>query len=142
VVEEKTPFLGICLGMQLIAESSEEHGKHTGMGWIPGQVRRLAVDASHRVPHVGWNDTSVKPKAPLFANLEGSPDFYYVHSYQFECDELLVAATCDYGGKFTAAVQKDNILAVQFHPEKSQHNGLKVLRNFTNFAAAAGGTGC
>ncbi|MEK7247582.1 MAG: imidazole glycerol phosphate synthase subunit HisH [Chloroflexota bacterium] len=136
VQEEKTPFLGICLGMQLIAERSEEKGMHEGLGWIPGHVRRIKEDASIRVPHIGWNNTGILTKTPLFENIEDNPEFYYVHSYHFDCDAEFVAACCLYGSPLVAAVQRGNIHAVQFHPEKSQHNGLRVLRNFMNLVSA------
>lgn len=133
VLKEKVPFLGICLGMQLVAESSEEKGNFKGLGWIPGKVKHFKIDSSMRVPHVGWNNTQVTKKTPLFDNIEDGSTYYYVHSYYLECEEEYVAARCSYGLNFVSAIQKENIFATQFHPEKSQHNGLKLLRNFTNF---------
>jgi glutamine amidotransferase len=132
VLIEKKPFLGICLGMQLIAESSMEGGKHLGLGWIPGQVEMIPVNKGTRLPHIGWNDITVKQKEPLFRNIDGDNSFYFVHSYYLNCKSEYVSATVDYDVEITAAVQKDNIYAVQFHPEKSQNTGLILLRQFIN----------
>jgi glutamine amidotransferase len=133
VLKKGKPMLGICLGMQVLASSGEEMGEHVGLGWIPGRVKRLAVeDKGLRVPHVGWNEVRVAPSAhPIFAGLKKDATFYFVHSYAFSpADAASTAATCDYGGEFTCAVAKDNIVATQFHPEKSQQNGLTVLESF------------
>ena len=130
VLNQQTPILAICLGMQLLAESSSEHGDHVGLGWIPGRVRMFEMDGL-KVPHVGWNEISVQGEPPLFKGLGGNKEFYFVHSYHFETDTAeVVAATTDYGYDFVAAVNRDNIFGTQFHPEKSQDNGLRVLRNF------------
>ncbi|HMF15125.1 MAG TPA: imidazole glycerol phosphate synthase subunit HisH [Gemmataceae bacterium] len=127
-----TPYLGICLGMQVLAESGEENGVHEGLGWISGVVRRLRSDAPNlRVPHVGWNDVHWRTDSPLFAGLRKETAFYFVHGYHLAPrDADVAAATCEHGETFTAAIQRDNILAVQFHPEKSQRNGLRLLSNF------------
>ncbi|SDK53486.1 glutamine amidotransferase [Maridesulfovibrio ferrireducens] len=132
VFNEKKPFLGICLGMQALARSSEEHDKCNGLGWLDADIIKLAPsDASLRIPHVGWNSLTFKKNSPLFKGLPLNPDFYFVHSFFMRCDhEKDVDAYCEYGGKVTAAVRKDNIFATQFHPEKSQEYGLKVLENF------------
>jgi imidazole glycerol-phosphate synthase subunit HisH len=133
VMEEKKPILGICLGMQLLATTSEENGIHEGLGWIPGTVRKFTPDPSIRVPHVGWNDVTINKTAPLFSRLNGAPNFYFDHSYHFDCaDSADIAATCNYGGPIVAAVKRNNIHGVQFHPEKSQVTGLKLLRGFMN----------
>lgn len=132
VVEGKKPLLGICLGMQVLAEDSTESGVHKGLGWIPGHVTKITGQGI-RVPHVGWNELSVRTKAPLFSALSEGPQFYFDHSYRFEAAPEYVAATCDYGGTLVAAVQKDNIFGVQFHPEKSQKSGLRLLRAFLNY---------
>ena len=130
VIQQGTPILAICLGMQLLAESSSEHGDHAGLGWIPGRVRMFEMDGL-KVPHVGWNDITVQGDPPLFKGLGSNKEFYFVHSYHFETDEAqVIAATTDYGYDFVAAVHRDNIFGTQFHPEKSQDNGLRVLRNF------------
>ena len=126
----KKPFLGICLGMQLLARDSEEGGWHDGLGWLPASVRRLRGDGGLKVPHIGWNDVHAASGSPLFKGVRDAV-FYFVHSYYVDCaDPQLVAATCDYGQRFPAAVVADNVWAVQFHPEKSQRNGLCFLQNF------------
>lgn len=131
VLKKKKPFLGICLGMQLLAEEGEEGGLTRGLGWIPGRVRRFRVaEGTFRVPHVGWNDIHLSGAAPLFDTI--SPQiFYFVHSYFLAPrDSVAVIATCEYGETFAAAVSKDTVAGVQFHPEKSQRAGLTLLRNF------------
>lgn len=132
VLSLKTPILGICLGFQLIAKKSEEFGEHQGLGWIDAEVVRLTPnDASLRVPHVGWNELYQTKPSPLFDGIEDGTLFYYVHSYQLRpSTDDMVVGECDYGGRFVAAVQQDNIFAVQFHPEKSQLGGLALLNNF------------
>jgi glutamine amidotransferase len=135
VLGDRVPFLGICLGMQLLSQSSEEKGVFKGLGWISGHVRRIEEAPSIRVPHVGWNNTKIRCRSPLFESIEDESEFYYVHSYHFDCEEKYVTARCEYGTSVVAAVHSGNIHAVQFHPEKSQHNGLRLLRNFTNLVA-------
>lgn len=132
VLKLKTPILGICLGFQLIANKSEEFGEHQGLGWIDADVVRLTPDdASLRVPHVGWNELYQTKPSPLFEDIEDGTLFYYVHSYQLHpTSDAVVIGECDYGGRFVAAVQQDNIYAVQFHPEKSQLGGLALMKNF------------
>jgi len=128
------PFLGICLGMQLLATFGTEHGRHSGLGWIPGKAIRLGEgDPGLRVPHVGWNDVRLVRVGRLYAGLTAPQSFYFVHSYVFVPDDKsVVSGTCDYGGEFAASVEWKNIHAVQFHPEKSHAAGLAVLRNFLN----------
>jgi len=130
VVANGTPFLGICLGLQLIAESSVEGGYTRGLGWIAGQVRALQPAGALPVPHVGWNEVFFPPSSPLFDRVPTAAHFYFDHSYALECADDVITATCDYGGPCVAALQRANILAVQFHPEKSQRHGLRILRNF------------
>ncbi|MDP3935333.1 MAG: imidazole glycerol phosphate synthase subunit HisH [Candidatus Giovannonibacteria bacterium] len=134
VLKNKKPFLGICLGMQLLASEGEESGLTKGLGWIAGRVRKFAVDETKfRIPHIGWNDVVVGANGVLFEGIQ-NPVFYFVHSYHLVPENpAVVAATCEYGEKFAAAVRKDNIFGTQFHPEKSQKSGLKLLENFLNF---------
>jgi imidazole glycerol-phosphate synthase subunit HisH len=129
----KTPFLGICLGMQLLATTGLEQGEHAGLGWIAGVVERLAPAGDLRVPHVGWNE--VAGSGPIFS---GTPEsFYFVHSYQFVTDDpSLVSGRTDYGQSVVAAVQSGHIYGVQFHPEKSHRAGLALLKRFVDLAHA------
>lgn len=131
VRKDRKPILGICLGFQLLGEGSEEFGAHTGLGWIPGQVKRIDPGAENlRVPHVGWNDFEQTGDCILF---DGVPDpalFYFVHSYHLVTDPGITVGTCTYGTPLCAAVQSGNVFGTQFHPEKSQQHGLKVLQNF------------
>jgi glutamine amidotransferase len=135
VREKGKPLLAICLGMQLLVRESRENGLHKGLGWLPAQVVEFDLrGASLKVPHMGWNEVFPQEASPFFANLGRSPVFYFVHSYHVVCEEpKMVAATCLYGIPFTAALHHDNIFATQFHPEKSQANGLRVLRNFVSW---------
>ena len=132
VREERKPLLGICLGMQLLAETSYERGTYKGLGLIPGEIRKIDIPSSLRLPHVGWNSVHIQREAPLFTGIPEGGAFYFVHSYHFVCDREQVAATTEYGGKVVAAVQRDNIFGVQFHPERSQTNGLSLLANFVS----------
>ncbi len=122
------PFLGICVGMQLMADAGEEFGRHPGLGWVPGTVARLApADAQARVPHMGWNDVDVAGDHPVVAGGEA----YFLHSFALRADDPAdVLATTDHGGAVTAAVARGNMVGVQFHPEKSQGYGLALLRRF------------
>jgi len=136
VLAHRKPFLGICLGMQLIAKDSLELGYSLGLGWIDGHVLKIEPVGSYPVPHVGWNEVIHRPTASLFSRIQDGAHFFFDHSYHLTCASELVTATCEYGGTWVAGIQKENILAVQFHPEKSQRNGLRVLRNFLNMANA------
>lgn len=135
VLNKNKPILGICLGMQAMARRSFEGGEHLGLGWFEADVIRIHPDDDRlRIPHVGWNDINYNKDSPLFKGLPQHPDFYFVHSYYMKCDQSEdIEATFDYGGNFTAAVRKKNIFAAQFHPEKSQDYGLRVLDNFFNW---------
>jgi glutamine amidotransferase len=125
-----TPFLGICLGMQLLFDKSYEGGEFEGLGLIKGEVKRFNVPKEYKVPHMGWNNLKIN-KNPLFDGLSGDIYTYFVHSYHAAAAEAdAVIATSEYGIEFTAAVCRDNIFATQFHPEKSGDTGLKMLKNF------------
>ncbi len=132
VLNNGKPFLGICLGLQVLAREGYELGVHQGLGWVPASVRRLDVEARGlRVPHVGWNEVKPLTASPLFIGLPPKPTFYFVHSYHLiPEDPDLNLAVCEYGVPFTAAIVRRNICATQFHPEKSQQNGLTFLENF------------
>jgi glutamine amidotransferase len=135
VRKDARPLLGICLGMQVLARESCEGGIHAGLGWIPADVVALTPsDPQLRVPHMGWNDIVIRDARHIFKGLPTSSEFYFVHSYYMKCDDdAFVPAECDYGGRFACAVAMDNIVATQFHPEKSQYCGLKVLSNFVEW---------
>ncbi len=127
------PFLGICVGMQLLADVGEEHGEHKGLGWIPGRVVALAPsDTALKIPHMGWNALVIRsPVHPVLADLPPEPHVYFANSYHFLCDrEEDCLATTDFGGSITAVVGRGNIVGTQFHPEKSQAVGLAILRHF------------
>ncbi|HAD86518.1 MAG TPA: imidazole glycerol phosphate synthase subunit HisH [Rhodospirillaceae bacterium] len=133
VIKRRKPILGICLGFQLLGLSSAEFGDTAGLGWIDAPVTRLQPeDQSLRVPHVGWNDLSqTAPDCVLLDGIDDGALFYFVHSYRMETPpDGSQVGTCDYGGAFTAAVQKGNVFGTQFHPEKSQQAGLTLLQNY------------
>ena len=133
VLRDGKPFLGICVGMQLLAEWGREHGNHAGLGWIPGEVVPLEPsDPALKVPHMGWNELVFAPGAhPLLAGLTPGQHAYFVHSYHFAAvNPAHVLATVSYGGPIAAVVGRDNIVGTQFHPEKSQATGLAVITNF------------
>ncbi len=126
----KKPFLGICLGMQMLFTISSENGEHGGLNFIEGSVDRLDLPDRFRVPHVGWNNIEYEGETKIFENLSTDKNFYFVHSFHANCQKNNIIATVDYGQIITAAVQSENILGFQFHPEKSQENGMVLLRNF------------
>lgn len=132
VLEQGKPVLGICLGMQLLAEAGTEFRDCDGLGWIPGRVEIIPRgDNQLRLPQIGWNDLDIHSGSRLFDNIEGDTSCYFVHSYQLRPgDPADVVATVDYGGPITAAVERGNIFGAQFHPEKSARVGLAVLDNF------------
>ena len=127
---KKKRFLGICIGMQILAEYGYENNKCRGLSIVPGQV--IALDSKNnklKVPHIGWNNLEIKKNHSILKNIK-EEDFYFVHSYKLVCNEEYIIATTNYGDKVTAIIAKDNIIATQFHPEKSSKVGLNFLRNF------------
>ena len=132
VIKKAKPFLGICVGMQLMATTGLEHGKHDGFGWISGTVRPICLaDKTLKIPHMGWNELLLRTPHPVLKNLPPDPDVYFVHSFHFQPDDItdLIAVT-EYSGNVTAAVGRENMIGTQFHPEKSQRIGLRVISNF------------
>jgi imidazole glycerol-phosphate synthase subunit HisH len=130
------PLLGICLGMQLLAASSDEDGHHDGLGFVSGEVRRLdSFGCALRVPHVGWNEVRFAEGATLFAGIPQESDFYFVHSFALDSADPSVCATTSYGTTISAAVQDGRVFGTQFHPEKSSRAGRRVLRNFLDVPA-------
>lgn len=131
------PFLGVCLGMQLLFDVSYEGGQWQGLGILPGQVVRFELPAEYKVPHMGWNGCEVVRRAPALADTANGTHFYFVHSYHcVPRDESIVSLVAHYHRPFVAAVWKDNLFATQFHPEKSQADGLQLLKNFAANAPA------
>lgn len=131
VLEKKKHFLGVCVGMQILAERSFEHSENKGLSWIKGEVLPIKKSKDLRIPHTGWNSIKVIKDHKVFKGIEEGDDFYFVHSYHFKCvDKKDIAMEVEYGDLLTAAVIRDNIIAVQFHPEKSQDRGLKFIQNF------------
>jgi glutamine amidotransferase len=127
------PVLGICVGMQMLGTSSEE-GSESGLDWIPGRVRKIHFGDSHQqqlLPHMGWNTLTRATDNPLLKGLDDAFGFYFLHSYYFDCDQdVHRIASVGYGNEFPCAIQRDNVFGVQFHPEKSHHNGIRLLKNF------------
>lgn len=133
VVQKGTPFLGICLGLQLLFEESEESQGVPGLGILKGKIRRIPNTPGLKIPHMGWNSLTLRPETRLFSGLGEEPYVYFVHSYYLEAaDPEIVAASADYGVVIHAAVETGNVFACQFHPEKSGEVGLKILNNFVN----------
>ncbi len=136
VITRGTPFLGICVGMQLMAEFGREYGNHEGFGWIPGEVVALEPDdPALKIPHMGWNELEIVAAGhPVLAGLRSGSHAYFVHSYGMRCaDAAHVLARVDYGGPVTAMIGRDNMVGTQFHPEKSQRTGLALITNFLNW---------
>ena len=130
MAEKNVPLLGICLGMQLLLESGQEGGNIKGLGLIPGKVRKFEIDL--KVPHIGWNQLNIRNGNSLLKLVPDKSYFYFVHSYYTEPDNAEhILCTTDYGVEFASGIGKDNIFGFQFHPEKSQDNGLRILQNFT-----------
>lgn len=135
--DQQKPFLGICLGMQLLANVSHERGSFEGLGLIPGEIQRLDVPSDLRLPHIGWNSVHLSNQATLFSDIVEDSSFYFVHGYHFVCDKQYVSATTEYGGDVVAAVERGNVFGVQFHPERSQSKGLTLLANFVKVVEQA-----
>ena len=135
-IQNGKPFLGICLGLQVLFTESEEFGTYKGLDILKGKVVRFQVDL--KVPHMGWNNVKILRRPPIFEGINDASFFYFVHSYYVApVDSDIIAGTTDYGVTFTSMIWKDNILATQFHPEKSQEAGLRILRNFGDFVKKA-----
>lgn len=130
VLDRQIPILGICLGMQLLGKSSTEDGFTEGLGFFNGRCEKFEASTDLKVPHVGYNDVDAPSDSKLYFSLENHSDFYFVHSYRMMTEEMEGIAYCDYGGRFVASFEKGNVMGTQFHPEKSQRNGLTLLQNF------------
>lgn len=131
VIDKGTPFLGICLGMQLLFERSEESPGVSGLGILKGEIVKIPDKEGYKIPHIGWNSLALKNNASLFDGVEGEPYVYFVHSYYLKADDRdVVAATCDYTTTMDVSVEKDNIFGCQFHPEKSSDLGIEIIKNF------------
>ena len=135
VITKKKPFLGICLGMQLLSTSSTEGGPQKGLNWINGEVIKIiSNDKNIKVPHMGWNSVKHTNNSGLFKNIKNSSSFYFVHSYHFVPeDKSIITGTCFHGVEISSSLQKENIFATQFHPEKSHNVGTELLKNFLNY---------
>ena len=131
VIDAGTPFLGVCLGMQLLFETGDEGGRHEGLGVLAGEVARFDVPREFKVPHMGWNQVQFRTRPPIFEGIEDGEHFYFVHSYYVvPRDKAVIATETEYAQPFCSSVWRDHLFAVQFHPEKSQAAGLRVLKNF------------
>jgi glutamine amidotransferase len=133
VLESDIPILGICLGMQLLSDESEERGSNRGLSLIPGEICKIPDLKDYRLPHVGWSNVEIRNKSPLFNKIADNSCFYFVHSYRFMCDQKYIAATAEYGHSINAVVQNGHIFGVQFHPEKSQRKGFYLINNFIEY---------
>ena len=138
VIAAGKPFLGICLGLQLLFDHSDEGGHYDGLGILPGEVKRFDLPAKYKVPHMGWNRAIIKRPAPILEGISDDTHFYFVHSYYVvPADPSVTAIETNYHTPFCAMIWRDNLFATQFHPEKSQAHGLRILRNFGELPVAA-----
>ena len=134
-IDAGKPFLGICLGLQLLFDASYEDGEHEGLGVLPGEVVRFEVPAEYKVSHMGWNQVHFRRRPPVFEGIAEGQHFYFVHSYYVAPrDQDVVATQTDYAALFCSSIWRENLFAVQFHPEKSQAAGLRLLKNFAELA--------
>lgn len=134
VIVNKKPFMGVCVGMQMLADEGLENGSHKGLGWISGRVIPLKPsDSNLKIPHMGWNEINIEHEHPVLEGINSGDHVYFVHSYHFDCTNKNNAlASVDYGQRVVSVIANDNIVAAQFHPEKSQQVGLKFISNFLN----------
>jgi len=132
VMVQKKPILGICVGMQLFSSFGDEDGGSDGLGWVEGKVKKINLqDLSLKLPHMGWNNIQISSNSKLLNGINNDSHFYFVHSYSFDVDDKkYVSATTNYSTEIVSAIEKENIFGTQFHPEKSQANGIKILENF------------
>jgi glutamine amidotransferase len=134
-IRARKPFLGICLGLQLLFEKSYEDGEYEGLGIVPGEVVRFQLPSEYKVPHMGWNQLQFRRRSPIFDGIEEGTHFYFVHSYHVvPKDVAMIATETDYARPFCSSIWRDRLFAVQFHPEKSQAAGLRLLKNFAELA--------
>jgi glutamine amidotransferase len=137
VIHKKTPVLGICVGMQAFFEQSSEGGGAKGLGWMEGKVEKINKSAEIAIPQIGWNSVNfLHPRDPIWHEIPSPTDFYFLHSYVANCPPQLVIAECEYGQTITAVVQKEHVIGVQFHPERSHKQGEKLISNFITEAKA------
>lgn len=133
VLSKNKPFLGICVGMQVLADKGYEHGEYDGLGWIAGEITRLEA-GRNPLPHIGWNNLEIKKISPILDGIDNKYDFYFLHSYAFRPEEEnSVVAKTEYGENFVSVIQQNNIFGTQFHPEKSQNTGKLLINNFLKF---------
>ena len=135
VIDHKKPLLGICVGLQMFADIGYEEIETRGLGWIPGKVSKIDNQSGkYKLPHIGWNQIDILKKSKIFKNIENNSHMYFVHSYEFiPEDKNVILATTNYSSKIVCAVEKENIIGTQFHPEKSDKLGLQIIKSFINF---------